>query len=411
MIKLLPHQSAALERTRKFNNVAYYHDMGLGKTFVGAEKAVQFGSRQILVVCQKSKINDWIEHFTEHYSMPVFDLSKQKELDASYIGVGVINYDLLTRRQSLLNMRDFVLMLDESSMIQNETAKRTRVVMRLKPSHIILLSGTPVGGKYEHLYSQLRLLGYKINKQQYWERFINYRVANFGGNQVKLVTGYKNIDQLKDILKSYGADFIKTEEVISLPEQSFIRCSQPIPKQYRQLLKDGHTIINDEEVIADNPLKKLLYLRGICATSDERMKALSDLLESTSKRVVVFYNFNAELFAMKKIVGERRVSVVNGTMKDMTNFMNHEYSVLFVQYQSGAMGLNLQIANIIIYNSLPLSSELYEQSKKRIHRVSQTRPCFYYILKCAGSVEDNIERTLNLRRDYTNALFESEFKC
>ena len=208
-----------------------------------------------------------------------------------------------------------------------------------------------------------------------------------------------------------GADFIKTEEVISLPEQSFIRCSQPIPKQYRQLLKDGHTIINDEEVIADNPLKKLLYLRGICATSDERMKALSDLLESTSKRVVVFYNFNAELFAMKKIVGERRVSVVNGTMKDMTNFMNHEYSVLFVQYQSGAMGLNLQIANIIIYNSLPLSSELYEQSKKRIHRVSQTRPCFYYILKCAGSVEDNIERTLNLRRDYTNALFESEFKC
>ena len=115
MIKLLPHQSAALERTRKFNNVAYYHDMGLGKTFVGAEKAVQFGSRQILVVCQKSKINDWIEHFNTHYSLPVFDLSKKKELDVSYIGVGVINYDLLTRRQSLLNMRDFVLMLDESS--------------------------------------------------------------------------------------------------------------------------------------------------------------------------------------------------------------------------------------------------------------------------------------------------------
>ena len=126
---------------------------------------------------------------------------------------------------------------------------------------------------------------------------------------------------------------------------------------------------------------------------------------------MVFYNFNAELFVMKKVAGERRISVVNGTMKDMTNFTNHEHSVLFVQYQSGAMGLNLQIADIIIYNSLPLSSELYEQSKKRIHRVGQTKPCFYYILKCAGSVEDNIERTLNLRRDYTNALFESEFKC
>ena len=79
MIKLLPHQIAALERTKKFNNVAYYHDMGLGKTFVGAEKAIRYESERILVVCQKSKINDWIEHFNTHYSLPVFDLSKKKE--------------------------------------------------------------------------------------------------------------------------------------------------------------------------------------------------------------------------------------------------------------------------------------------------------------------------------------------
>ena len=409
MIKLLPHQSAALERTRKFNNVAYYHDMGLGKTFVGAEKAVQFGSRQILVVCQKSKINDWIEHFTEHYSMPVFDLSKQKEIDVSYIGVGVINYDLLTRRQSLLNMRDFTLMLDESSMIQNETAKRTKVVLKMKPSHIILLSGTPVGGKYEHLYSQLKLLGVQMNKAQYWEKFIRYHLANFGGYDVKMVDGYKNTDELIGILKDHGADFIKTEEVINLPEQRFIPVVHSVTKEYKELLKTGVTEWNGDELIADNPLKRLLYLRGICATSSERMKALSDLLESTSKRVVVFYNFNAELFAMKKIVGERRVSVVNGTMKDTTNFMNHEHSVLFVQYQSGAMGLNLQIADIIIYNSLPLSSELYEQSKKRIHRVGQTRPCTYYILKCRNSVEEKIEKTLDMRKDYTDKLFTRDY--
>ena len=166
---------------------------------------------------------------------------------------------------------------------------------------------------------------------------------------------------------------------------------------------------NGDELIADNPLKRLLYLRGICATSSERMKALSDLLESTNKRVVVFYNFNAELFAMKKVVGERRVSVVNGAMKDTVNFMNHEYSVLFVQYQSGAMGLNLQIADIIIYNSLPLSSELYEQSKKRIHRVGQTRPCTYYILKCRNSVEEKIEKTLDMRKDYTDKLFTRDY--
>ena len=359
MVTLLPHQVNALTRVEGHDRVAFYHDMGLGKTFVGAEKAIMFNDKQILVVCQKSKVRDWIEHFERFYNRKVYDFTKK--CDILFNGVAVINYDLLTRREDLLKLRNFTLMLDESSMIQNEIAKRTKVVLKMKPSHIILLSGTPVGGKYEHLYSQLKLLGVQMNKAQYWEKFIRYHLANFGGYDVKMVDGYKNTDELIGILKDHGADFIKTEEVINLPEQRFIPVVHSVTKEYKQLLKTGVTEWNGDELIADNPLKRLLYLRGICATSSERMKALSDLLESTSKRVVVFYNFNAELFAMKKIVGERRVSVVNGAMKDTVNFMNHEYSVLFVQYQSGAMGLNLQIADIIIYNSLPLSSELYEQ--------------------------------------------------
>ena len=407
MVTLLPHQVNALTRVEGHDRVAFYHDMGLGKTFVGAEKAVMFNDKQILVVCQKSKVRDWIEHFECFYNRNVYDFTKK--CDTSFNGVAVINYDLLTRREDLLKLRNFTLMLDESSMIQNETAKRTKVVLKMKPSHIILLSGTPVGGKYEHLYSQLKLLGVQMNKAQYWEKFIRYHLANFGGYDVKMVDGYKNTDELIGILKDHGADFIKTEEVINLPEQRFIPVVHSVTKEYKELLKTGVTEWNGDELIADNPLKRLLYLRGICATSSERMKALSDLFESTSKRVVVFYNFNAELFAMKKIVGERRVSVVNGTMKDMTNFMNHEYSVLFVQYQSGAMGLNLQIADIIIYNSLPLSSELYEQSKKRIHRVGQTRPCTYYILKCRNSVEEKIEKTLDMRKDYTDKLFTRDY--
>ena len=407
MVTLLPHQVNALARVEGHDRVAFYHDMGLGKTFVGAEKAVMFNDKQILVVCQKSKVHDWIEHFECFYNRKVYDFTKK--CDTSFNGVAVINYDLLTRREDLLKLRNFTLMLDESSMIQNENAKRTKVVLKMKPSHIILLSGTPVGGKYEHLYSQLKLLGVQMNKSQYWEKFIRYHLSNFGGYDVKMVDGYKNTDELIGILKGHGADFIKTEEVINLPEQRFIPVVHSVTKEYKQLLKTGFTEWHDDEMIADNPLKRLLYLRCICATSSERMKALSDLLESTSKRVVVFYNFNAELFAMKKIVGERRVSVVNGTIKDTTNFMNHEYSVLFVQYQSGAMGLNLQIADIIIYNSLPLSSELYEQSKKRIHRVGQTRPCTYYILKCMNSVEEKIEKTLNMRKDYTDKLFTRDY--
>ena len=45
MLKLYPHQQAALAETQEQNKVAYYLDMGLGKTFVGSEKMKDLGAK------------------------------------------------------------------------------------------------------------------------------------------------------------------------------------------------------------------------------------------------------------------------------------------------------------------------------------------------------------------------------
>ena len=70
------------------------------------------------------------------------------------------------------------------------------------------------------------------------------------------------------------------------------------------------------------------------------------------------------------------------------------------------MGLNLQEANKVIYFSLTDRSELFEQSKKRVHRIGQEKNCFYYIMLCPGTVEADIFRALEERRDYTDELFK-----
>ena len=77
-IKLMPHQEEALDMTADRNRVAYFYDMGLGKTFIGSEKMWQLNNYANLVVCQKSKVDDWIQHFTEYYpdDMKVFNLTK-----------------------------------------------------------------------------------------------------------------------------------------------------------------------------------------------------------------------------------------------------------------------------------------------------------------------------------------------
>ena len=73
------------------------------------------------------------------------------------------------------------------------------------------------------------------------------------------------------------------------------------------------------------------------------------------------------------------------------------------------MGLNLQKANKIVYFSLTEESELFQQSMKRIHRIGQEKPCFYFMLICQNSIEDQeILPTLNIRKELTDELFQQD---
>ena len=422
-VKLFQHQQDALTATADKTRVAYYHDMGLGKTFTGAEKMRQLGGQANLVICQKSKIDDWINHFCVVYGWGccTYDLTKTGGYDAFVFECkncpdnfkinhvfGVINYDLIFRRPELLQMHFDTIMLDESSMIQNDTAKRTKAIMKLKTDNVILLSGTPTGGKYENLYSQLRLLGWKIAKRQYYSEFIETRQIDMGGFKIQVVTGYKNVERLKRKMRQYGCNFLKTDDVFDLPTQTFTDVCVQTSADYRKFAKSKIVTVNGREMVGDTTLTEMLYQRQLCgAFNVDKLNAVKDILTSTEDRVIIFYNFNDELTALKKICKEieRPVSEVNGKAKVLTAYETLTNSVTLIQYQAGAMGLNLQKSNKIIYFTPTLSSELYEQSKKRTHRIGQERPCFYYRLICKNSIERRIYDTLEKRQDFTEKLF------
>ena len=398
-------------------------EMGLGKTYTGGEKLIQLGANINLIICQKSKISDWIEHFDNNYEKVLnYDLTNKKffetflaeiqDLEDWETAVGVINYELAFRRPELAKLKDFTLMLDESSLIQNEQAKRSKFILKkLKPANVILLSGTPTGGKYERLYSQLKLLGWDISKTTYWNTYIDYHFEDMGGFPVRFIDGYKNVDRLKRKMREYGCHFLKTEDVLELPEQIFTTIKVPVSKDYRKFRKDKVVTVDGTQLIGDNTLTKMLYERQLCGQySKDKLEAFKDLVASTEDRLIVFYNFTAELDELRRELLDRPISVVNGQYKDLTNYENCDNSITFIQYQAGAMGLNLQKANKIIYFTPPLSSELYEQSKKRINRIGQNKTCYYYNLTVTGSIEEKIYKTLAMRRDYTEKLFEEENK-
>lgn len=407
---LFAYQQAALDRVDGKRRCAFYHDMGLGKTFTGAEKLMSDRRwKRALVVCQKSKVADWVDHFEAHYDIPVVDLTKQ-DVCRDAEAVMVVNYDLIWRRPQLMGLDDLALMFDESSLLQNATSKRTKAAMKLagKADTLVLLSGTPVDGKYERLWTQLRMLGWCIDEKLFWRQYVESETTMREGFPITKVTGYKNEERLVRKMKELGCDFLKTDDVIDLPDQRFIHIDVPMSKYYREFAKTNVITAFGRDFVGDTVFGDLTAKRQLAAAySRAKLEAFGDLLDGTSKRLVVFYNFDVELEGLTEELAKRGrpYGVLNGKKHDLSPFSDTDDGVALIQYQSGAMGVNLQQADTCVYFSPPLASSLFEQSKKRIHRVGQDKPCTYYELVSKGTVEEKIYDTLAMRRDYTEKLF------
>lgn len=392
--------------------------MGLGKTYCGSYKSVSF-HKPILIICPKSLIPQWVEHFNNvHTDWGTYDLTKKKRLnefvDAERINkVGIINYESAWRKPELLKLRDFTLMLDESQAIANNTSKQTKGVIKLKFDNLVLLSGTPCSNaRYDKLYTQLKMLGLHMNKRSYEDRYCNFFDMEKSGIKFRVLSKtnpYKNVDELKQVMKDLGCVFMRTDEVLDLPEQRFINVWAQPSKYYKTFVKEGYVDCGETEYISSSPATDMLYARQLC-NSKEKLEMVRTLIEGTEDRVIIFYNFNCELELLQQLVQKlkRPISYVNGSIKNLNCYNNNSDSVTLVQYQSGSSGVNLQKASKMIYYSPPIKSDFFEQSKKRIHRIGQDNKCTYWKLITHNSIEERIYKTLAQKKDFTDELFRRD---
>lgn len=426
-MKLFPSQQIILDEVKDKKNVAFYLGCGAGKTFIGAEKLIQLKNPFNLVVCQKSQVDYWVNHFQTFYpEVTVTDLTKVNKMSFANIrpGVMVINYDLIFRRSILLSLKNFTLMLDESSRIQDLTRKRTKFILKLKPTNVILLSGTPVSGgkldkdeglifgKFENLISQCQLLGWKVSKKDFWDRYCNWELRQFGEIRVKEVVSYKNIKELNSKLRSLGCVFRRTEDIVELPDDNDQSYYVDKTTEYKKMDKHGIVEVDGVKLIGDLPVIKFLRLRQLCgAYNKDKMTMLSDLLETLeNERVIVFYSFKEDFNAIKNIVGNRPFSYINGDGKDDIAYDTYDNAVIACQYQSGSHGHNLQKGGYIIYLNPTVSAELFDQSRGRIRRAGQTRDVVnYYHLIVKGSIEEKILAKVSAGLDYTLEDYENDY--
>lgn len=178
---------------------------------------------------------------------------------------------------------------------------------------------------------------------------------------------------------------------------------------YNEALLDS-VIKNRWHIYKNRPIRDVAELFGVMrrvVNSDPgRVRAVRELLEEHDK-MVVFYNFDYELEALRALQSEVRVSEWNGHKHEEIPTGNRW--LYLVQYVAGSEAWNCVETDTIIFYSLTYSYKMWEQSHGRIDRLNTPFMDLYYYIFRSKSVPDiAIWRSLKAKKNFNVMHFPLE---
>lgn len=425
-IELLPNQ---IESIKQWKEKPFdLSDAGVGKTYSALGAYLQSGCSKLLVICLAPKVTD----FAEDGALMNIDITplnrgtkKNKELLAESDKVA-ISFESVWRITELLKWvdKDTFIIIDEAHKVGVTSSKVTKFVMKLtkKTKYVRLLTATPVSnGKLENYYSQLYMLNvFRKPKKEFEQLFVVKQMRQLGSMRFMQIVGYQNEHLLQGMIDSVAVRFTRDKDYFTA---DYVYKTKK-PAMYAKLKKNRMYKADNSEVIElDNSSKLFNALRCVShgfllginkQVSKEPFERLNQILEThNDERIVIFYNYNVELEMLKQVLDKlkRPYSQYNGASKDLKVFKGKDNGVVLAHYKSASTGINdFVIANVTIYNSMPLESINYEQSKARTDRYGQTKKPLYYHIVPETPTEKKIFETVTNGKDFTNEMMEDILK-
>lgn len=442
MIELYNHQKTALAYLRLNNNFALFMEQGTGKTIPALMRILDLFYTEdkipsVLIVAPKSALGAWERDIEKFNKYDRYALQK---------GITLINYDKVWRGgdKSPYNRQYDVIVLDEAHAIKNRTSRRSAFLLKLatKAKYRYILTGTPISnGQLENIYSLYCFLDPYVERGRVYSRIFKEHLENVGKgtfkgsyyefqsrycilNMYHKPTSYINVRELQDLINEYSYR-VKKVDCLDLPDKlpdEIVYIDQAEKALYKKLATESAII--DYEILAENPLSRLVKLRQLASghiktdtelieTKCNKIGILEELIEgyADDKKLVIFAEFKFSVAQIAKLLGDMgiRYVVLDGDQKDKTVWRRFqaepEIRVIVCQYQTAAAGIDLYVSDTIIYYEPTLRSNLLEQSRDRIHRSGQVNKCSYIHLLTRGTVEVSIYRALAGYQDFSEKLF------
>jgi hypothetical protein len=441
-ITLYPYQRDGALHLAFAERAMLADEMGLGKTvqaIVACDILRQTRRiERVLVVAPVSLKSEWEEQIRKfsHHSTQIIIGPRSARL-RQYRNPAFFN--LANYEQMLADQKDVVeilapdvVILDEAQRIKNWQTKIAHTIKGLSSPFAFVLTGTPLENRIDEVYSLIEFLDpmlfgplFRFNRE-YYQLDDRGRPA-----------GYKNLDKLHRTVRSVMLRRRKDEVEDQLPERQLSNYFVPMESEQRVRYEEVEAqVARIMQIARRRPLRpeefdrlqqKLACMRMICDSPyildqecriapkvDELAELVESALDAENPKIIIF----SEWERMLQLVRERIVAMkldlawhtgsVPQTKRrvEINRFKNDDNCRVFLSTDSGATGLNLQVANTVINMDLPWNPAKLEQRIGRAWRKLQTRSVQVLNLVAEDSIEHRMLGTLQFKQELADGVLD-----
>lgn len=448
-VQLMQHQTKGVEIARSRPRFAYLHDCGLGKTIMVLAIIRDAKSRgftgKTLVIAPKTIMRCAWEGDAKHFPdlcLRIVWSSKPAErrgMIAKSDGIDILVTNPETFKK---HAADFLaagvtrLVIDESSKIKTHNSQISKAchLFADKMQSVYILSGTPAPNDRTEYWSQMRC----VDRSIFGDSFYRF-AATFFVPIKRTISGTERIIGWAPA-RSREADFftklqsaswsLTKEEAIDLPEQidvtRGVELSDAEFDAYRTMLAECRAEFADGRSMNATLQSRMMKLRQITGGAilsggnvetigTAKLDELESVMEEIGERpIVIWAEFTNEIDRIVQRVRHlgRSVEIIDGRIHGdvragyVAAFQDGRISTLVCQPAAAGHGITLTAASYAIYYSHGYSFENYKQSRDRIHRTGQHKPCVYYHLIANRTIDERVLKALGTKRDAHDEVME-----
>ncbi|PRR85512.1 DEAD/DEAH box helicase [Clostridium luticellarii] len=408
-------------------------EMGTGKTRTALElinlRLTKGKVNKILWLCPCSVKRNLREDIIKHTGEGQEDL-------ITICGIETLSSSIRTNIRLLKMVKKYkaYLIVDESNLVKNFFAQRTKNIVRIAQycKYKLILNGTPISKSEKDLFAQWYILDWRIlGYQSFWSFAANH--LEYDDRIPGKINRCLNTDYLVRKIAPYTYQ-VKKDECLDLPDKTYETIYYELDYEQNieyERVKD--LFLSDVDEFEPDTIYRLLsamqlVISGRYITSclqesinsipmfekpedNPRVQILLDTISKLSGKVIIFCKYSREILdllgILNNIYGEDSAVPIYGKLSNKARQNNIEKfkntaKFLIANKQCAGYGLNLQFCHYIIYYSNDWDYATRSQSEDRVHRIGQDHKvhimdiCAYNklderILSCLWRKEDLVE--------------------